>query len=94
MVVGVNKFVADDNAVPPKSPDYGALAKKQVARLKAARKRREKSKVGAVTRKVAAAAAAPGARLMEPILDAVRARATLGEISAALESAWGRHDRA
>jgi methylmalonyl-CoA mutase N-terminal domain/subunit len=29
---------------------------------------------------------------MEPILDAVRARATLGEISDVLRSVWGVHD--
>jgi methylmalonyl-CoA mutase N-terminal domain/subunit len=28
---------------------------------------------------------------MEPILDAVRARATLGEIAGAMERVWGRH---
>jgi methylmalonyl-CoA mutase N-terminal domain/subunit len=38
------------------------------------------------------AARAPAAPLMEPILDAVRARATLGEISDVLRSAWGVHD--
>jgi methylmalonyl-CoA mutase N-terminal domain/subunit len=29
---------------------------------------------------------------MEPIIDAVRARATLGEISDVLRDAWGVHD--
>jgi len=29
---------------------------------------------------------------MEPILDAVRARATLGEISDVFRAAWGVHD--
>ncbi|MFI5213872.1 MAG: methylmalonyl-CoA mutase [Gemmatimonadales bacterium] len=93
VVVGVNKFVEDEDAAPATAPDYRVLARKQVARLKAVRAKRDKSKVGAATRAIAAAAGAPGARLMEPILDAVRVRASLGEISAALESAWGRHDR-
>jgi len=39
-----------------------------------------------------AAAREPGAPLMEPILDAVRARATLGEISDVFRAAWGVHD--
>ena len=96
VVVGVNRFVEHEDAEPQGAPDYRALAKKQVGRLKAARAGRDTSKVRAATRAIAAAAGAPGApgaRLMEPILDAVRVRATLGEISAALESAWGRHDR-
>src|SRR5207245_672939 len=38
------------------------------------------------------AARAPGAPLMEPILDAVRARATLGEISDVLRAVWGVND--
>ena len=38
------------------------------------------------------AARQPHAPLMEPIIDAVRARATLGEISDALRGAWGTHD--
>jgi len=40
------------------------------------------------------AARQPSAPLMEPILDAVRARATLGEISDVLRSVWGVHDAA
>jgi methylmalonyl-CoA mutase N-terminal domain/subunit len=92
VVVGVNKFVEDEDPAPSSAPDYRALAKKQVARLKAARAKRDKSKVNQATRAVAAAAGVTDGRLMEPILDAVRVRATLGEISAALESVWGRHD--
>jgi methylmalonyl-CoA mutase N-terminal domain/subunit len=36
-----------------------------------------------------AAAAAPDAPLMPPILEAVRARATVGEISGVLRDVWG-----
>ncbi len=39
-----------------------------------------------------AAARESGAPLMEPILDAVRARATLGEISDVFRAAWSLHD--
>jgi len=38
------------------------------------------------------AARESAAPLMEPILDAVRARATIGEISDLLRSVWGIHD--
>ena len=40
-----------------------------------------------------AAARAADAPLMEPILDAVRARATVGEISDVLRAVWGVYDR-
>jgi methylmalonyl-CoA mutase N-terminal domain/subunit len=92
VVVGVNRFVEHEDVQPSSAPDYRALASKQAARLKAARAKRDKSKARAATQAVGAAAKSPGARLMEPILEAVRVRATLGEISAALEGAWGRHD--
>jgi len=39
-----------------------------------------------------AAAREPGAPLMEPILDAVRARATLGRNQRRIRAAWGVHD--
>ncbi len=92
VVVGVNRFVEHEEPEPGSAPDYRALAAKQAARLKATRARRDKSKVRAATAAVGAAAKRPGGQLMEPILDAVRVRATLGEISAALEGVWGRHD--
>ena len=40
---------------------------------------------------VEATAGDPGANLMPPILDAVRARATVGEVVGSLERVFGRH---
>ena len=93
VVVGVNRFAEDGAPAPGRAPDYTALAAKQVERLRAARAAREGAKVSLALAAVATAAATRGAALMEPILEAVRARATLGEIAAAMESVWGRHDR-
>jgi methylmalonyl-CoA mutase N-terminal domain/subunit len=93
IVVGVNRFVEPDASSKVRAPDYRKLAARQVARLKAARKKRNQARVRAALAAITGAAGSAGAPLMEPILAAVRARATLGEISLALEGAWGRHDR-
>jgi methylmalonyl-CoA mutase, N-terminal domain len=93
IVVGVNRFVEPDTERPVAAPDYRALAAGQVERLQASRATRDKKKALTALAAVSAAAKNSGANLMEPILDAVRARATLGEISLALETVWGRHDR-
>jgi methylmalonyl-CoA mutase N-terminal domain/subunit len=97
-LVGVNAFT-DDSEIPviPR-PDFAELEKGQIARLKAARSRRDSK---AVERSLAAIkAAAPGYTrggvddrqpLMPLIIDAVRARASVGEISDTLVSVWGMH---
>jgi methylmalonyl-CoA mutase N-terminal domain/subunit len=88
VVVGVNRFT-DASAPPPiETPDFSALEAQQKSRLAEFRRRRDGS---AVTRTLEAlrAAAGGGTPLMPAILDAVRARATLGEISDALREVWG-----
>jgi methylmalonyl-CoA mutase N-terminal domain/subunit len=97
VVVGVNRFA--DGEPPPviPAPDFSALETSQVAALAAARARRDG---GAVERALAAlgeAAApyategAPRTTLMPLIIDAVRARATVGEISDTLSGRWGAY---
>ena len=88
VVVGVNRF-ADDSPVPPLTrPDFSALATRQKARLREVKAGRADQAVQAALREVerAAAAASP---LMPPIIKAVAARATLGEISDSLRRVWG-----
>ncbi len=93
VVVGMNRY-ADDAAVEaPPAPDYTALAAKQLARLRDARAAREPTRVQPAVAAVRAAAQSDQAPLMEPILEAVRARATLGEIAGAMETVWGRFGR-
>ncbi len=91
-IVGVNQFLSDETMTTPPSPDYSALAAGQCARLREARERRD----GAAHR-VALEALSEGAGdetnevLMPLIIDAVRARATAGEISDALRAVWGTY---
>jgi len=97
VIVGVNKFT--DGEPPPiiPAPDYSALERGQRERLAALRSARD---AGAVTRAIdavrsaAPAYAQPGGTrvpLMPLIIDAVRARGTVGEISDALRSVWGEY---
>ncbi len=88
VVVGVNRFV--DDAPPPllPAPDYSALETRQRERLAAVRARRDSARVTAALDALAHAARGT-APLMPPILDAVRARATIGEISDTLRATWG-----
>jgi methylmalonyl-CoA mutase N-terminal domain/subunit len=94
VVVGVNRFAVEGPPDAPPAPDYSALAAKQVERVGKLRASRNGARVQAALAGVTAAAHAPDGALMEPIIEAVRARATVGEITAALEAVWGRFDHA
>jgi methylmalonyl-CoA mutase N-terminal domain/subunit len=89
VVVGVNRF---QSAVPEHveiaQPDFSALEREQKARLAAVRERRDDAAVQAALEAVRAAARGTE-NLMPPIIDAVKAMASLGEISDALRAEWG-----
>ncbi|HEU5170257.1 MAG TPA: methylmalonyl-CoA mutase family protein [Gemmatimonadales bacterium] len=87
-VVGVNRFTED--APPPRieTPDFPELEARQRARLAEVKARRDAARAEAGLRAVGDAAAGT-TPLMPAIIDAVRARATLGEISDALRRVWG-----
>jgi Methylmalonyl-CoA mutase, N-terminal domain/subunit len=93
VVVGVNAFT--DDASPPAipAPDFRALERDQLARLARTRASRDERAVKASLGSLGAASvsdsAETSARLMPLIIDAARARATLGEIADTLASAWG-----
>ncbi len=89
VVVGVNKY-ADDLTIPSvPAPDYSALAAVQRRRVVELRGKREKGNVKRVLGALESAARDATAPLMEPIIDAVRARCTVGEISDVLRGVWG-----
>jgi methylmalonyl-CoA mutase N-terminal domain/subunit len=90
IIVGVNDFVAsDDDAIHILYIDEGA-GDRQLARLEDVRQRRDG---GAVDRALEAlrAAAAGSRNTMEPLLEAVRAYATIGEMCDALRVVWGEY---
>jgi methylmalonyl-CoA mutase N-terminal domain/subunit len=89
VVVGVNKY-ADDLTIPSvPAPDYSALAAAQRQRVAEQRGMRDAGCAMRALGDVAAAARDAAAPLMEPIIDAVRARCTVGEISDVLRKVWG-----
>jgi methylmalonyl-CoA mutase N-terminal domain/subunit len=88
VVVGVNRFTDDSEPLKIETPDFSALESDQKARLGQVRKQRDGGAVARVLADVRAAAEGRDS-LMPPILEAVRARATLGEISDTLRQVWG-----
>jgi methylmalonyl-CoA mutase N-terminal domain/subunit len=97
-IVGVNKFTEGDESPVIPSPDYSALEREQVARLKAVRAKRDATATDAALRALATASASyvgdsgkTRPHLMPLIVDAVRARASVGEISDVLSGVWGAY---
>jgi methylmalonyl-CoA mutase N-terminal domain/subunit len=96
VVVGVNRF-ADDSPPPDiPIPDFSQLEAEQITSLADLRRRRDAVAVNAALGSLAETARAMMAgetrrSIVHAIVDAVRARATVGEISATLEAEWGRH---
>jgi methylmalonyl-CoA mutase N-terminal domain/subunit len=91
VVVGVNRFADDEGPLAIPAPDYSALEKEQVASVKKVREKRGAAKVKRTLSALhdASAATSRETHLMPLIVDAVRARATVGEISETLAATWG-----
>jgi methylmalonyl-CoA mutase N-terminal domain/subunit len=89
VVVGVNRFRSEDAPMPLLRVDP-ALEREQVARLLAVRARRDAAATASAIAGVENAAR-DGANLMPPILAAVEALATVGEISDALRGVFGEY---
>jgi methylmalonyl-CoA mutase N-terminal domain/subunit len=87
-VVGVNRFTDDSPPLSIETPDFSALEAEQRSRLGEVKRRRGAQAVTKALETISEAAAGT-APLMPPIVDAVRARATLGEISDTLRAVWG-----
>ena len=92
IVVGVNRYRPEHaTEVDVRSVDNSAVREAQVARLHEVRARRDPERCRAALEELRAAARSPGANLVEPAIEAARARASVGEISAALERVFTRH---
>ena len=96
LIVGVNCFLAEEDEdegmklrvlkVPPE------VRERQIERLKALRERREARRVREALERLKEAAAKEDENLMPPILEAVKARATVGEICDALREVFGTYE--
>lgn len=100
-VVGVNKYrVSNPDKVEVLSIDNTSVRKSQVAGIAKSKAGRDKAKVKTALEALTASAGLSGSptsagthegNLLGLAVAAARARCTLGEISLALESVWGRH---
>ncbi len=92
VIVGVNKYRADtDERVDVMDIDNTAVRENQIARLKTLRAKRDDAKCRAALEALKTIAAGGEGNLLAAAIVATRARATVGEISDALESVFTRH---
>ncbi len=92
VIVGVNKYrLASEDALDTLDIDNHKVRKGQIARLEKNRANRDDGACKAAL-KALTEGAAGGGNLLALAVDAARARATLGEISDAMETVFGRYD--
>lgn len=92
VIVGVNKYrVENPDKVDVLDIDNTAVREAQIARLQSVRAGRDEAACQAALDALSAAAADKSGNLLDLAVKATRARATVGEISAALETVFTRH---
>ena len=92
VIVGVNKYQTEEQGdVDIMEIDNPAVRKSQLERLAKIRKERDSGKVEAGLNALSEAAANGDGNLLTLAVEAVRVRATVGEVSSALESVYGRY---
>ena len=92
VVVGVNKYrPAESETVDILDIDNSAVRDSQIARLKQVRAKRDAAKVAATIYALTKSAASGEGNLLTLAVEAMRARATVGEVSDALEKVFTRH---
>jgi methylmalonyl-CoA mutase len=91
VIVGVNKYrLEQEDPVEIREIDNTSVREAQVARLKTIRAGRDAAAVRAALDALTTAAKTGQGNLLDLAIQAVRLRATVGEISDALEKEWGR----
>ncbi|MCB0070612.1 MAG: methylmalonyl-CoA mutase [Caldilineaceae bacterium] len=91
-IIGVNRYRLEHEApIDILEVDNSAVRTAQVERLARLRAERDEAAVEAALTALTNSAESGEGNLLELAVDAARARASLGEISTALEQVWGRH---
>jgi methylmalonyl-CoA mutase len=91
VIVGVNKYRKDrEDPIDIRDIDNGAVREAQVARLASVRASRDEVQCQAALAEVTRRAA-EGGNLLDAAVEAARARASVGEVSMAMEKVFGRH---
>jgi methylmalonyl-CoA mutase len=92
VIVGVNKYqIPEENNVDVRVVDNIQVRDNQIARLKAVKFSRDSLKVTQALEAITHAAESNSGNLLALTVEAVRLRATVGEVSDALEKVYGRH---
>ena len=93
VIVGVNKYTLDNESseVEVLEVDNSKVRKAQLRRLDKVRSSRDEASTQEALGAISKAAESGQGNLLALAVDATRKRATVGEVSDALESAWGRH---
>ncbi len=92
VIVGVNKYRLErEEPIDVLEIDNTAVREAQIARLRKIRATRDGTKLEAALARLTELAKSGAGNLLEAAIDAARARATVGEISEALEKVYTRH---
>jgi methylmalonyl-CoA mutase len=92
VIVGVNKYITDEKSnIDILDVDNDKVRKEQIERIEHIRNTRDADKVKTALDDMTKAAASDEGNLLELAVIAAKERATLGEISDAMEAAFGRY---
>jgi len=92
VIVGVNKYkLAKEDAIEILEVDNVKVRESQIARLNDIRKKRDAAQVQQALEAITKIADSGQGNLLDAAVKAIRARATVGEISDAMEKVFGRH---
>ena len=92
VIVGVNKYkLKQEDAIEVREVDNVQVRLQQIERLKTVKAKRDAAQVAASLQALTTAAQDGSGNLLALSIAAVRTRATVGEISDALEKVFGRH---
>ena len=93
VIVGVNKYrLEQEERVEVRDIDNSAVREAQIYRLNQVRQNRDNTAVEGILKHLRKAAASGQGNLLALSIEAIRIRATVGEISDAMEQAWGRYN--
>ena len=92
VIVGVNKYrLQTEDAIEARDIDNVAVREGQIARLTQIKASRDSAAVQAALEAITIAAGHNSGNLLDLSIKAIRLRATVGEVSDALEQVFGRH---
>jgi len=92
VIVGVNKYkLKSEDVIEARDIDNVAVRESQIARLNGIKQKRDVALVNAALAAISSAAEAGTGNLLDLSIKAIRLRATVGEVSDAMEKSFGRH---